>query len=128
MNFKFQVDDKSFQLGGLGMFLFSQNHTSEQPAGFSLSLELPLAGLWCLTFDGLYGWDFEHIPTSILAVFNRQFISFEDLMKEAVPLTQAMADELEALTSGVMIDIDEKLEEEKPDCERRNPRQLDPEV
>jgi hypothetical protein len=116
MYFEFQVDDKSFQLGGFGMFISSQNPTSEQPAGFSLSLELPLAGLLSLSFDDLYGWDFEHIPPSVLAVLNRQFVSYEDFMNNsgAVPFTQEMADELEALTSGVEIDIDATLDEEKP--------------
>lgn len=128
-NFEFQLDDKTFQLGGFGLFLFSQNATAEQSGAFSFTVSLPLAGLLTMSFDHLFGWDFERIPALVVSELDEIDRVFSkcsegelpagstrwEVVREAlthsgcVPYTQAMADELAALVEGVEVDLDEPL-------------------
>jgi hypothetical protein len=128
-NFEFQIDDKTFQLGGFGLFFDSQNATAEQPGAFSLTARLPLAGLLTLSHDYLFGWEFDRIPALVISEMDEIEIVFSECsegelpagstrwedVREAitrsgcVPYTQAMADDLAALVEGVEVDLDEPL-------------------
>lgn len=114
-SFKFQVNDEGFQLQCWGVFFHSQNPAPDKPAGFSLSAELPWAGRLSLRFCDLQGWDFEHLPASVMPMFVRGDVSFEEYCQivGAVPFTQERADELDELLRGVEVDLNEPLEVEE---------------
>ena len=132
-NFSMRVEDKTFQLGVFGFFLYSQNAT-DQPGAFSFSVRLPLVGLLVLSHDYKFGWEFERLPALVM----RELDAAESVVarcsegetldgsikyKEqdpaealkrigALPLTQEMVDRLRKLTEGVEVDLHDRLEDE----------------
>jgi hypothetical protein len=132
-NFEFQLDEKTFQLGMFGFFLYSQNAT-DQPGAFSFSVRLPLVGLLVLSHDYKFGWEFERLPALVMReldaaesvvarcsegeTLDGSIEHKEQDLTEAlrrigvVPLTQARLNRLRELTEGVEVDLDDLLEDE----------------